>query len=88
MFVNSRTLDIGEACESFSYWGLYGKMLRVKKEFKPEFVSFGNHKHQYFLYYEPENIVSDKIILWVHGGGWNAGTPKMFDFVGQCIPVR
>lgn len=71
--------------ESFSYWGLYGKMLRVKKEFEPEFVSFGNHKDQYFLYYEPENIVSDKIILWVHGGGWNAGTPKMFDFVGQCI---
>lgn len=71
--------------ESLSYWGLYAKMLRVKKEYEPQFVSFGNNKHQYFLYYEPKNIVSDKVIIWVHGGGWNAGTPKMFDFVGQCI---
>ncbi len=71
--------------ESLSYWSLYGKMLRVKKEYKPQTVSFGKHKHQYFLYYEPKNLVSDKVILWVHGGGWNAGTPKMFDFVGQCI---
>lgn len=70
--------------ESLSYWGLYGKMLRVKKEVEPRFLSFGNHKHQYFLYYEPENLLSDKVIVWVHGGGWNAGTPKMFDFVGQC----
>lgn len=70
--------------ESLSYWGLYGKMLRVKKEFEPQFIPFGDHKHQYFLYYEPENLSSDKVIMWVHGGGWNAGTPKMFDFVGQC----
>lgn len=71
--------------ESLSYWGLYGKMLRVKKEFEPQFIPFGDHKHQYFLYYEPENLSSDKVIMWVHGGGWNAGTPKMFDFVGQCV---
>ncbi len=71
--------------ESLSYWGLYGKMLRVKKEFEPQFIPFGDHKHQYFLYYEPESLSSDKVIMWVHGGGWNAGTPKMFDFVGQCV---
>lgn len=70
--------------ESLSYWGLYGKMLRVKKEFEPRFIPFGNHKHQYFLYYEPKNPASDKVIMWVHGGGWNAGTPQIFDFVGQC----
>lgn len=71
--------------ESLSYWGLYARMLRVKKEIKPQAVSFGNDKQQYFLYYEPQNVTSDKVILWAHGGGWNAGTPKMFDFVGQCI---
>lgn len=38
-----------------------------------------------FLYYEPQTITSDKVILWVHGGGWNAGTPRIFDFVGQCV---
>lgn len=71
--------------ENLSYSGLYRKMLRVKKSIISEAVSFGNDKNQYFLYYEPDNRVSDKIILWVHGGGWNAGTPRYFDFVGQCI---
>lgn len=71
--------------ESLSYWGLYRKMLRVKREIKPQAVFFGADKQQYFLYYEPENRTSDKVILWVHGGGWNAGSPKLFDFVGQCV---
>lgn len=71
--------------ESLSYWGLYARMLRVKKEIKPQAVSFGNDKQQYFLYYAPKNLTSDKVILWVHGGGWNAGSPKTFDFVGQYI---
>ena len=71
--------------ESLSYFGLYWKMLRVRKRIVSESVSFGPHKDQYFLYYEPKHAVSDKIIMWVHGGGWNAGTPKYFDFVGQCV---
>lgn len=71
--------------ESLSYWGLYMKMLRVKKEIKPQAVSFSSDNHQYFLYYEPQTRTTDKIIIWVHGGGWNAGSPKLFDFVGQCV---
>ena len=71
--------------ESLSYFGLYRKMLRVKKSIVPESVSFGQDKDQYFVCYEPEHTVSDKIIVWVHGGGWNAGTPKYFDFAGQCV---
>ena len=71
--------------ENLSYFGLYRKMFQVKKSIVPEAVSFGNDKNQYFLYYEPDNRMSDKIIMWVHGGGWNAGTPRYFDFVGQCI---
>lgn len=71
--------------ESLSYWGLYKKMFHVKKEITPQAVTFGTDKQQYFLYYEPENQTSDKVIIWVHGGGWNAGSPKLFDFVGQCV---
>lgn len=70
--------------ESLSYFGLYGKMLQVKKIYKPQIVWFGRDKNQYFLYYDPGKPVSDKVIIWIHGGGWNAGTPKYFDFVGQC----
>lgn len=71
--------------ESFSYWELYRKMFQAEKPFSPHKVSFGTDKNQYFLYYEPQNVESDKVIIWVHGGGWNSGTPKFFDFVGQCI---
>ncbi len=71
--------------ENLSYFGLYLKMLQVKKICKPVKVSYGRDKEQYFLYYEPKKVVSDKIIVWVHGGGWNAGNPKFFDYVGQCV---
>lgn len=71
--------------EYLSYFGLYSRMFRVKKEFVPEKVSFGAHKDQYFYFYEPGKPISDKIIIWIHGGGWNAGSPKDFDFVGQAV---
>ena len=71
--------------ESLSYFGLYWRMFQVKKKYKPEMVSYGKNKDQYFLYYEPQKALSDKIIVWVHGGGWNAGNPKFFDYVGQCV---
>ena len=71
--------------ENLSYFRLYKKMFSVKKNVKPEKIFFGKHKDQYFLYYEPENILSNKVIVWVHGGGWNAGTPAFFDFVGQAM---
>lgn len=71
--------------ENLSYFGLYMKLFKAKKNVVPEYVSFGEDKDQYFLYYEPEKVTSDKIFLWVHGGGWNAGSPKYFDFVGQAM---
>lgn len=71
--------------ESLSYFGLFARMFQVKKVLKPERFAYGRHRDQYCLYYEPKNAVSDKIIVWVHGGGWNAGNPRNFDFVGQRI---
>lgn len=71
--------------ESLSYFGLYRELSKVKKIYEPEKISFGEDKNRYFYYYEPSNTISKRIIVWVHGGGWNAGTPKDFDYVGQCI---
>ena len=71
--------------ESFSYFGIYKRLFSAKKYTSPERVCFGSDKEQYFLYYEPDNAISNKIIYWVHGGGWNAGNPKFFDYVGQHI---
>ena len=71
--------------ESLSYFGLYRKMFQVRKKYTPVKVSYGENKEQYFLYYEPDKISSDKVIVWVHGGGWNAGSPRFFDYVGQNV---
>ena len=72
--------------ENLSYYPIYYTLLfKLKKKFTPEHVSYGDDKEQYFLYYEPEKAVSDKIVFWVHGGGWNAGSPKFFDYVGQYM---
>lgn len=71
--------------ESLSYFSLYRKMFQVKKKYTPVKVSYGKDKDQYFLYYDPGKTMSGKIIVWVHGGGWNAGSPRTFDFVGQCV---
>ena len=68
--------------ENLSYFGLYLKMFSAKRTVQPEYISYGEHKDQYFLYYEPLSRISDKVFVWIHGGGWNAGSPKFFDFVG------
>ena len=74
--------------ESLSYFGIYKKMIGLKHPVCPESVSFGPEKDQYFLYYEPQQRKSEKIICWVHGGGWNAGNPRFFDYVGQAVAAQ
>ena len=72
--------------ENLSYYPLYWNLLfKNKKEVTPEYISYGEDKDQYCLYYEPAKPVSDKLVVWIHGGGWNAGTPKQFDYVGQAM---
>ena len=72
--------------ENLSYYPIYFRLLfKTKKVFTPERVDFGTDKEQYFLYYEPAEIKSGKVVIWIHGGGWNAGNPKFFDYVGQCM---
>ena len=71
--------------ENLSYFGLFRRLLTARKTITPERIRFGGHKDQYFLYYEPAEVISGKVIIWVHGGGWQSGTPKDFDYVGQCI---
>lgn len=71
--------------ESFSYSKIYKEIRRIERKIQPEKTAYGPDKNQYYYHYEPEEPVSDKIILWIHGGGWNAGTPENFDYVGQRI---
>ena len=69
--------------ESFSYSAIYKEIGKVPQIITPEKISYGSDKNQYYFYYEPTKVLSDKIIVWIHGGGWNAGTPEDFDYMGQ-----
>ena len=71
--------------ENLSYYELFYHLHKAESTFTPERVDYGPGKDQYFLYYEPDKSVSNKVVVWVHGGGWNAGSPKDFDYVGQFV---
>ena len=45
--------------ESLSYFGLYRKLFQVEKKYTPVKISYGDNKEQYFLYYEPDRMISD-----------------------------
>ena len=49
--------------ENLSYFGLYLKMFSAKRTVQPEYISYGEHKDQYFLYYEPLSRISDKVFV-------------------------
>lgn len=71
--------------ENMSYPTLVRELLSVKREILPVRVRFGRGRDRYILHYAPKHPVSDKVILWIHGGGWYSGSPRAFDAVGQCI---
>lgn len=74
--------------ENLSYFELYARMFMQKKTVKPEKFIYGEDRQQYFLYYEPGCVKSVKVIFYIHGGGWNAGSPEFFDFVAQRFVIE
>ena len=74
--------------EMFSYPKLYYKLAKVKKIIEPDRVNYGSDKQQFFLHFKPQKDVKDKVIVWIHGGGWNAGNPNDFRYVGQSFALE
>ncbi|MBQ8199684.1 MAG: alpha/beta hydrolase [Lachnospiraceae bacterium] len=71
--------------EMFSYPQLYVKLAKVKKIIEPDRVNYGSDKHQFFLHFKPQGTAKKRVIVWIHGGGWNAGSPDDFRYVGQSF---
>lgn len=69
--------------ELASYPGLMWKIAKVKRTISPMRVSYGVDPAQYFLHFAPPGAASDKVILYLHGGGWNSGSPSTFAMIGQ-----
>ena len=74
--------------EMCSYPRLYYKLARVKKIISPERIDYGSNKKQFFLHFRPQSEAKDKVIVWIHGGGWNAGSPYDFTYVGQFFAME
>lgn len=71
--------------EFASYPSLFGKLLRYRKVLVPERIPFGDHPAQYVLHFSPDTSAQEKVVVYLHGGGWNSGNPSMFHFIGQAF---
>lgn len=70
--------------EFSSYPRLLGKLIKTPRNLiQPQRVSFGADKAQYILHFAPPVRQHDTVILYIHGGGWNSGSPALFAFIGQ-----
>jgi len=49
---------------------------------------YGDSKWQYYMYFAPQTTPEDKVIVFIHGGGWNHGNPDFFRFVGNVFSKR
>lgn len=72
--------------EYLSYGSVLIPLLKVKKIIKPTKVQWGD-KNQYFLHYKSlsENSI---LVIYIHGGGWNSGSPSQFHFIGQKFALE
>lgn len=75
------------AREYLSYWKFIIPLLKVKKTIKTDEVMWGN-KDQYFLYFPAAGVKKDKLIIYIHGGGWNSHSPKQDFYIGQNIAMQ
>lgn len=73
--------------EYVSYGSFLIPLLKVKKEIQPHKVQWGN-KDQYFLHYASTSPQARTLIIYIHGGGWNSGSPSAFHFIGQKIALE
>lgn len=69
--------------EFASYPSLFWKLMRVKSSICPQKLSYGEEKDQYLLHFAPLGGAREKVIYYIHGGGWNSGNPLFFRFIGE-----
>lgn len=62
---------------------LLGGLLRWKMTIEPRRIAYGEDKAQYFLDFVPDVPRRDTVVVYIHGGGWDKGSPAFFSFIGQ-----
>lgn len=71
--------------EAASYPGLLARWAGHPWGQAGEKVYYGTDDRQYFLRFAPEGEAKGPVVLYLHGGGWNSGSPVLFSFIGQCF---
>lgn len=74
--------------EMLSYPEISYRIAKVKKVIEPKRVDYGRDKNQFFLSFEPQGVKKNKVIVWIHGGGWDSGDPYGFAYVGQSFALE
>ncbi len=72
--------------DTFREYTSYGKvvlpLLKLKHVIKPVLRQWGN-KDQYFLFFRAPKAREKKLVIYLHGGGWNSNSPKLHYYIGQ-----
>lgn len=71
-----------------SYPGLLWRVRRFQRTITPQKVAFGPHPDQYFLHFAPRERRFRAVVLYLHGGGWNGGSPDFFSPVGERLALE
>lgn len=64
---------------------LFGKLLGWKGDILPHKVAYGPHPAQYLLDFVPTLPQRETVVVYIHGGGWDKGSPSFFSFIGQRL---
>ena len=72
------------AREYLSYGKFLIPLLKVRKTIRPVEIKWGG-KDQYVHYFRGAEPRKDKVVIYIHGGGWNSRNPKQDFYIGQNI---
>lgn len=69
--------------EFASHPALLYRLLRTPVTLTPERFAFGGDPCQYALVFAPQPPARELTVFYIHGGGWNSGSPDQFAYIGQ-----
>ena len=64
---------------------LFGGLLGWTKTIEPRKLHYGAHPTQYLLDFVPPVPQRETVVVYLHGGGWDKGSPSFFSFIGQRL---
>ena len=64
---------------------LFGRLLGWRQTIAPRKLRYGAHPAQHLLDFVPPVPQRETVVVYLHGGGWDKGSPSFFSFIGQRL---